>query len=308
MVSDWWIEDCDFFTVDLFTALDAIAPVDMMTTSNAVHSAASYAKNSLADPKLDFILLFALIACILSLKRRDIPVIAGLVLLILAISVTFTMLGRLPQRVHYPLWMFLIVVVSSFAHHSGIAMVAGCHGRSASTASNAKAGLSIFTTVVPVIAAMTTLFFAFSNFSVDRMLATYTPATFKPESSLSAYYDAHPDLVFVQNQNANWVIRFSYRLRGLPERDLIYRSCSMGGWETHSPFRQAQYQQLGMENVLKGLVENDKARLILGGAKPDSIQKYLREHYYPECTYTLVDTIECPETDATLKVYDFSAQ
>ena len=303
MVDNLWIEDNDFFTGELFVQLDGIAPADVFSLQHLGSSATSYAKRLSRAELLLFVIAMALVVGAFSLKRRRWFLLC-LVALVLFIAVVFTALGRLPDRVHNPLWMFVIAIECVHSRQTDRPWSIEWTGHE--TKSVLASCASFVSMAVPLVATAAIVFYALSHYSVERLQATYAPSTYEPESSLVEYYEEHPDNVFVQNQLADRVIRFTYRMRGIAPHDVIYRSCSLGGWATHSPYRMAQYDSIGMENVIKGLVENENALLVMGGSsEPTELQTYLREHYYPECTYRHVDTIECPEVGVTLRVFDF---
>ena len=99
---------------------------------------------------------------------------------------------------------------------------------------------------------------------------------------------------------------YEYDMKRIPPKDELMRIILLGGWTTDSPFINARNEMQGMGNVMKGLVENDRARYIVlqsNKSWPSEIETYLETHYWQDVEAKLVDSFEAGEE--TYLIYDY---
>ena len=298
-------DDPDFFTTDLVEDVAEVATIDLFTPQRLAVSVESYFTRTFVDVRFLVILALAIVVALATTRGPTRRRIFAFMVLALVLSIVFAVIGRIPHRVHYPIWLFSFIAASLFVPR--VAVPRSGHARDdvvRTGAARAVVGIASSAGVLAVSVAI--IAFSAMNFSAERLEATYMPRTFEPDSTVIAYLDEHPENVYAFSTCRD--IRFSYMLRGLPDHDVAYRMPSFGGWVSRAPYREEANRELGMTNMLKDLVDNDSALLIWRGKdNPDILLTYLREHYYPNCTYELVDRIESDSTQATLRVYKFSA-
>lgn len=312
LVNDWITEDPDFFTTERIEDIARVSIIDLTAPSRIAYSLQVYFTDKIVNARLFIIVLAALAVSIATLKGRYRRTAIALLAVALAISLVFTTLGRLPARVHYSIWIAAIVAIcccvprNASRPPSGARSSDDSHGRSRGVA---RSVVSIAAIAMPAVSAIAIVAVSLSMFSVERLEATFLPRSFEPECSLIDYFDEHPDNIFVVDARAYADVRFAYKLRGVPSHEVLSRSCMLGGWSSRSPFQEAHNAEVNMPNVIKGLVENDSALLVWHrSSPPDILVNYLREHYYPNASCTLVDTIDNSLSYGKLYVYKFSKQ
>ena len=308
MLDNWMTEDRDFFTPELMTEVAEISSIELLTPERIAESVPAYFTDKLADIRLLPVILMALIVFVFGFGKTERRYALALMAVALAISLYFMVLGRLIARVHQPIWMFAFVAASTFASRDDAPWRSKAGARAWNGALGAlRLGTCALCTVVPLLAALAVVGYSGLHFSTDRVAATYAPRSFEPDCTLVDYYRDHPDNVYVSSVYAQKPIRFDYCLRGLPSHDILYSELSLGGWTSYAPFVLAQEEALNIPNVFRGLADNDAMRLVCSKkSEAEMMLTYLREHYYPECTMELVDTVDCREVNMKLFVYDYS--
>ena len=296
-------DDPDFFTTELLEQVTEVATIDLFTPHRFAVALRNYFTRTFIDPVFLTILALALVVTIATTRGRVRKTILALLGLSLVLSIIFAVIGRIPHRVHYPIWLFSIVAACLFTPRGSARQSARAGDEVLRAGALHSAAGSVATAGFAAVTAAV-LIFSVVNFSPARAEATYAPRTFEPDSVVTRYVDEHPDEVFLFRAAKD--IRFAYMLRALPDHDMAYRMPSFGGWVSRAPYREAANRQFGVTNMMKDLVENDSVRLVWRGSDPpDVLLTYLREHYYPNCTYELVDKVKSDTTAVTLHIYKF---
>ena len=307
MVNSWMTDDPDFFTTERMKAIAEVSAIDLMTPARIGPAVTEYFTNTLIDARLDLVLLLTLCLAAFTLQGRTRRTAFAMLAIALLLSLYFAVQGRLPWRVHYPIWLYAIAAICTDAIAPKPDAIANATERKMPPriASNA---IGVCSVGVSCLVALAAVAYSATLFSAERLEATFAPRTFQAQSSLLTYIDEHPDNTFICDVRAYSDVRYAYKLRGLPDHDTIMRACSIGGWTSHAPFSDRRNELAGTPNPIRDLVDNDAALFVwYTEDPPKNLLTYLKEHYYPNASYQLVDTVEDCVGYETLYIYKFTA-
>ena len=236
--------------------------------------------------------------------------VAAIVVIFAAITFYLASGGRLPQRVMYSVIagavVFLAAIIGDKASNSE-------RRQSSKATEKLRKPMSALALVFCLACAGFVVYSShpsLNNFDTgDKATGSATSAAsadLASYSSLTDYIRTHDDILFVMDAKTEYYYIYEYDMKRIPPKDELMRIIMLGGWTTDSPFINARNEMQGMGNVMKGLVENNRARYIVlqsNKAWPSEIETYLETHYWQDVEANLVDSFEAGEE--TYLIYDF---
>ena len=302
--------DPEYFTIDrLQQIMDVSAVANDRTPLTAIKTVWRYAKRVALDASLlPFVLLMAFVAAaaLRGVERKKTFAILGVAVLL---GITLLFLGRIPARIHYPLWLFAFGAIAGIVPRAEAKAEAslGRHGGSERPDSIAN-GVNLAAVIVPVVACLLVFSWAVPKWDVARVESAVHADTFEAKSGLVDYVREHPDNVFLMHTSAVFDVAYAHYMIAPMQPDINNRMISLGGWASNSPYVAGRNERAHAANPIKALVENDKSLYVSATAKSCHVLKrYLREHYYPNATFKKVGEVESWGKSYTLSMFKFSA-
>lgn len=301
LVTNWITEDPDFFTLERLQAIGDISRNSSFSLTNVISGSIAYAKAFFQDPwRVVLLALFVVAVCLYgdkSKRRWMLAIIFGGFLIALSLKV----LGRLPDRVHDPLWLFVLISTVLLDTPSGqVPTIAS--GLASTIDRLAKPVISL----TVAVACVGMFGYSIVNYTPERITGVFAADSFEPTCTLTDYVEEHPDNIFVFDVLTNQDLKRACALRGLPTEDYISRTVILGGWDARAPFVVSNNKSMGAANPIKALVDNENALYVCDPNKPPKrILAYLQEHYYPNARCEIVDTIPDSKRFGTLDLYRF---
>ena len=234
--------------------------------------------------------------------------VAAIVVIFAAITFYLASGGRLPQRVMYSVIAGAVVFLAAIIGDKG----SNSERRQSSKATDKlRKPMSALALVFCLACAGFVVYSShpsLSNFDVGNRATESAASTDSAVySSLTDYVRTHDDILFVMDAKTEYYYIYEYDMKRIPPKDELMRIILLGGWTTDSPFINARNEMQGMDNVMKGLVENDRARyVVLQSNKtwPSEIETYLETHYWQDVEAKLVDSFEAGQQKYL--IYDFA--
>jgi hypothetical protein len=277
-----------------------------ITLGKAARTVYSYARNLVGDYELAVLVAVALLCCVSMFGRQARRKTLAMLALTVVLAYVFLLMGRLPDRVHYPLWSFTFAVLCCLAPRDADVPV-GSHAKPSRVRAALGNGALVASACAVCVAALLVVSASVPRWCAERIETVVHADTFVPDCPLAGYMQDHPDTVFVVNTNsASDIIAACYMIAPL-DADLNARMISLGGWPARSPYCFARNERAGMANPVKGLVDNKSAVYVAGKLKSaNMLRTYLREHYYPDADYEVIDEVPTRSGSGALKIVKFS--
>lgn len=309
LLSNWLTEDPEFFNNERMEQVAEIAAINPRQSDHLTKSIFDYFTQTLPHSRAGVIALALILVCAATLRRRNLAFAAVFVLLAFVLAIYFYAQGRLPARVHHPIWFYSMASIS---------IIAGpLIARAPRHATEEVEGehqprlvgkiVQVGAMIVPVFATLAIVYSSVTDFYVERYQAVFDANNFQAKSNgLSTYIEEHPDNVFAIHHASYRELTRSVYLRGYLNEDLTKRVIGLGGWTARSPANMTRNDNANMSNPIKDLVDNEHALYASASNKtPDLLRDYLREHYYPKADYKVVDTIK-DNVSREVVIYKFS--
>lgn len=299
LAASWSTGDTEYFTLE---RMEAIASVSQMHSLGGIASGAIgfFTSGCLLDRSVLFMLAFLVLSMFLTPKRIW-PFIIVLVLVGLGCCAFFFGLGRLPDRVEYPICLYAAAAIVVIAGNEASGSVRPTVRRSVNLVAH---GLG----VAAVVCMTAYLGFVVARFAnIGLWLQTFDQESFQPEGNSIDLALSDDENIYVWNTLDFMTLEAAYEFRFLPSEEFLERNISIGGWSTDSPYIQARNEMVGMTNIVAGLVENDHARYVSSDAENvRHLHEFIRQQYYPEATMQVVDALQDGEGKLYF-VYEFAA-
>ena len=318
LLFSWISEDPDFYTTQRISAITDVAIIDWAADKTLPGVIKKYAKGVLGDPELLVLVLGTIVAGLAYARGRGRIGALAVIVMALVMALFFSAMGRLPERVHYPIWLYAFCAMGmiqiAYANTHLAAPVEGKLARHAgeglfTPAMNAVGGVAcILLALAPVYAGGLLTAKCADTFTPQRLAATFDTDDFDNGGAFTRYIHEHPNNVYVLHNAGHRQLRMEHYMKAYYDDALQYRVISLGGWLSRSPYNTAKNASADMANPIKGLVDNNNAFLVVSNKDHAlKLQRYLREHYYPHARGEIVDTLDKGKGYRTkLYVYKFS--
>lgn len=300
MLTSWASADVDTLTTSTLRKVAELAPRPDLSLSGLVDSLGHYAKQCLGHLTLFGPLAIAAMM-LLAASRGARAAICVEFAVALAVCVYFFALGRLPDRVEEPTWLYACLAsLSCLAPHGDgkLAPRAGAHAHHLARASLA-AGCVMLAASVGYVAYRELPFL-----SVQGFAASFSQDDVSAPGVISSYVENHPDNTYVTDTGTYTRFELEYGYRYLPQPSTATRLLPLGGWGSGSPFRKAQSELVGATNPFEALLTGTSTYLISTPGMAERVLLFLQEHYDGTVTMNQVDTVMPDGTDTP--VWDFS--
>lgn len=316
LLDKWIHEDPEFYTKELLTQINEATTIRYDTPAKVMKVVAEYLKDLVTAPKMAFVFIPMLLFSIVCLRGRPRKVALAIIGCALLVSLALAIAGRLPVRVKYPVLAYAAVAcgvgawkVCSALGRDPAAGSAQGETRGRATMESAKRVVEVLSLALPVIAVGFVLFTACTHVNLSKLQPIFDAQDFEADSFIEDYIYEHPDNVFVMNTATNSILTYAHKAIAPYDEEIIARTVTLGGWSARSPYTNARNEAAGLSNPIKGLVDNEDALYLSPGYETtDMLKTYLREHYYPNATYTLVDELHSPITSTIVYVFKFSEE
>ena len=311
LLFNWVSEDPEFYTTERLTKIFEVAGVSSLANKTPTGVLKDYAKRILSDRGFTLMVCFMFLFALFFLRGKNKALGIGVLMMGLIIAIAFHAVGRLPERVHYPVWLIAFSSVAMLAAYEWSLRSPEKQGDEFASSNTllrvGEVALGVLAIALPFIAAAHIATLCHDHFVPERLTSTFATESFEPDNAFVDYVHEHPDNVFACQNMAHRELYYSHRMRAFYDDELQHRIIGIGGWASRSPFTDAKNEAVGMENPMKGLLDNENARFVSGSERVTKyVYQYLKEHYDKNAKCELVDTISGDNTYATLKVYRFS--
>ena len=313
----WTTEDPDFFTTEKLEQITDVAIIDWSEDKTPFSIAKTYAKTVLGSFELIVLVIAVAIAGLLFMRGRGRAWAIGVIAMALIMALFFSAMGRLPQRVHYPIWMYTLCAIGMlqivYRWSSGRSQVKS-GAKHAYIGAYGQAKMALITAgclavaCAPLYAGALLSVKCADNFAPQRLAVTFNADDQSITGPLTDYIHDHPDNAYVLHNAGHRQLRLEHYLKAYYDDPLQFHVVSLGGWLSRSPYNNTKNASLDLANPLKGLVDNADAQLIVSNkSHAEKIERYLQEHYYPDAKGEVVDTLGKKQGMHTkLYVYEFS--
>ena len=233
MMTNWMTSDESVFSIDALTNVSKLTPSsDAFDLANKIPHATKEYLSSLTEKT--YLLCFLILAVAFSfffLKKEKAYIYATL-LLGLSISVYFTLAGRLPDRVEYPIWMYSLATIAI-----------GITGKpSWGNLSDLSKGIMAFCLVYAFAVQL-------PHTSISAMKTAFAQTSYTPDNELVAYTDNHPNDIYEYDVFTYMTIESAYSERNLPSTDFLMHNFTLGGWSIGAPYSRARNQALDSQSA-----------------------------------------------------------
>ena len=310
MLSGWMTEDPDFFTTDLIAKVNGIAlKSNDVSAGRVAYTFARYGYRVVKDVPLAVFVVLVLVCALLTLNRRGKVFATCLVLLAVVMGTAFLVVGRMPDRVNYPLWLYVFGSVCALSGNRGATErdAAGAHARMGSARRPLLCAAAVACIAASIAFPVLTLRTAVTSLCPQRVQAIVAPESFDARSDLLDYIQDNPDAVVVMNTGSYFDIVYANLMVAPCSEQATAHVIGLGGWGTRSPYANGRNLRADMANPLKGLVDNGNAVYVAASDKTAKlIRSYLQEHYYPDVSFSQVDTLDSYDgEEGALLVFKF---
>lgn len=317
LVFSWTTEDPEFFTTEKLQQLTDVALIDWVEDKSPFSIVKDYAKTILSSGELILLVLGTLIAGLCFTKGRGRWWALAVIAMALLMALFFSAMGRLPQRVHYPVWLYTLCAIGmiQYAFHP-IAenVLAEKAPKHANTRQLGKAGAAFATVacfvvaLAPVYAGVTLTKKCVDTFTPQRLAVTFNADNYEIDGPFTNYIHENSDKVFVLHNHGHRQLRMEHYMKAYYDDELQFHVVSLGGWLTRSTYNNTKNSSLNMDNPIRGLVDNRNARLVVSSKdRAENIERYIQEHYYPDAKGEVVDTLGKKQGLRTkLYIYQFT--
>ena len=300
----WRTADKDVFTVD---SLEFIASFcedveDEAIAGKMLNKAQSWVLKYWYGIPIAIVLLVLYI-----MRARKLSAVSNVAVLItvalfIAITLCLASGGRLPQRVMYSLIADAVVCLAAIV---GDKASIGQRYREKQSSERARNVACIFSLAFCVIAAGFVVYS--SHPSLEGFGSSENGGGSSSNPSITNYIRNNEDTLFVMDTKVEYRYLVEYGMKTIPPQNELMRIFLLGGWTTGSPFINTRNEMMGMDNVMKGLVENERARYLVMKSneyRVAEMEAYLEAHYWNDVEAKLVDSFKTDEYEYF--VYDFS--
>ncbi len=310
LVQSWVFADPEVFDCDVLQVIGAQRAVQTPSVGRTILNAGAHLIESCR--KLLMVMLVTCAAYVLDERRRGRATKA-----ILLSMLCFAVLccaeyayvysdGRVPDRVVTPLFLCaaLGMTLSGLCERDVRQDARHSRNDGAPRAAMGMAALSVTCILVACLWGGTLLL---PHASLQKLGHNLNQRSYVPQSAILSYERNHPDEVFAWDATGYaWGFEGAYGLDIIPDDDMLSRNFTLGGWAEGSPALKARRRRYGIDNLLKGLVDNPKVRLVTyDTSTADKLVAYLDEHYAADARYEVVDAIAGQTDDATAYIIRF---
>ncbi len=302
LANAWAAGDVEFFDLERMGAIASVSEVKSL--SSTVQNAFTYLPHiNLRDRAFFYCLLMLVLSLLLSPKRARIPLILVALVTICAASY-FYGLGRLLVRIEHPIYLYSVFAMALLVAKGRKASEGGWRAAFEAVMPAVSAGCLLIVTVYMALMLAPTL-------DPGEALETFDQEDAKPKGDLYDFASVDDGHIYVWGTLDFVDLEGCFRHKFLPSSEFLDRNICIGGWSTNSPYINARNDEVGMTNVVKGLVDNPRARFI---SEDDELIQHLygfiREEYYPDAKLSVVEELEAEVRDVgtfTYKICEFSA-
>lgn len=300
----WRTADKDVFTVD---SLEFIASFGEEVGNEAI--AEKMLKKALSwMARYWYGIPIAVVLLVLYIMRArklsaisNVAVIAAIVLFVV-VTTYLASGGRLPQRVMYSLIANAVVCLAAIVGDKASIGQRYRDSQSSEKTRNIACALSLAFCVIAAGVVVVS-----SQPSLDGFGSNDSEGDFSSNPSITGYLRSNEDTLFVMDTKVEYHYLGEYDMKTIPPQNELMRIFLLGGWTTGSPFINARNEMMGMDNVMKGLVENERARYLVVKSNEYRVKEmevFLETHYWNDVEAKLVDSFKTDEYEYF--VYDFS--
>lgn len=289
LATHWITADPDVFDQETLEAIASIRPTVPLTDVVFSGLTGFPASVGLHSHAIIVFLIIAILSFVAGSKRERIFILALAVIAFL-VSSYFYGLGRLIPRVENPLWFYAASATALTHFCIASRQTPGC-------LANLKRNTRVYGKYGTVLGCGIGI--ALTLMLLVKLVPSFNPALpfidqrdYRPDNEMVSYITSNSENIYVWDTSSFYAIEESYGLKNLPAKEFLQRYFSLGGWLTGSPLTDANNQQAGIPNLIRGLAENDNAYLVVTHlSSPNQILLFIQEHYYPDASMSKVDTL-----------------
>ena len=302
LADSWVTADPEYFTSE---KLEDIVSVGHGTLRTPLDTAKWFASTLLIHDRTFFLGILAVTigGLLMANGKRGRRMVFGLIGMMALVAIVLVFIGRFPNRVEHTVWLFVVI---------GIMLASREGGRTTSEKeAKAQARAMVVSGASGVVWVLATLFVvahlvpAFNPAKIDTFVMSDEPVMEKA----SLQFASDPDVIRIWDVKAYTRIEQGFEYRYIPSKDFLESNQFLGGWTINSPMSNSSLENIGIDNTIKSLVEDDRTVLVTHNPDiADGVLLHLQEHYYPNATMQVVDEVNIGNDKAYwVSVYDYSA-
>lgn len=291
----WITADTEVYTTETMEFIASLASA--FGPADYLNNFISYL-NSIAQSLPSHIIVVVAIATaaiLASRKKAALPQVLTSLILAIIICVYFAALGRLPERVETPIWLFSLCAIFLSIKHNAYddnpeaAQIKQSASHKRKEVIAATIGTGMWAGATLLVLALT-----IPTFNPALLPSYLNQDSFNPDNPAVEYANRDDGKILVWGISSYFDVEHAYRLKFLPPESLLEKNFFLGGWTDRAPFSMANREQAGMTNVIRGLAENPNAYLVAEVRReselPDFVLSFIQQHYYPNATIEQVDS------------------
>ena len=201
----------------------------------------------------------------------------------------FSFLGRLPDRVEDPIWLYAVVLSVAIVGAGDFAAVH--EGSSRENFRLLPMAEAIAGLVICSLGVAYTAYRAFPMLNVPAFIQSLSQGDYVADGPISTYLENNPECCLVVDTGTYTLFEQEYGLRYLPSEDVATRIVPLGGWSSGSPFRREQCEARGGTNPFEILLTGQNVRLATDEGMAQRVCTFLREHYDQGVALVQVDEL-----------------
>lgn len=296
----WATGDTEYFTPEKMAAIASVS--EAKSLGSIFSSALEYPLSVSTISKVTVFFAFMIIVfLIFARKGNRLPIVILALLAIVCCSYFYGM-GRLLIRVEFPIFLYafaacLLITGKDIDFFGKRDLASSFEGYGGLLGFLAWGAMSMHLLVVLM-----------ASFSLQQAYLQFNQQAFEPKGPIAEFALRDDDLIYVWKTMDYVSFEEIYNHRYIPPADVLDRHISIGGWSSGSPFLIARNDQIGMANIIEGLVRNDRARLVSSESGfAELVLAFIRDHYCPTAEMSIVDVVDYEKEDENIRymVYDF---
>lgn len=297
LATHWASGDVEFFDQERMDALASVSHAASLPSILA--QALRYPLSFGLDSRLFIFAVMMLIAATALSRLRRWPWMFTVFAIAILAAAFFFGLGRLLDRVAIPIYISAVAALVIMAGNESESCLKLLRSASARTVLTCASAFIVCALTVHLVSAEA------KTVTLEQGYYMTHQEEFRPQGELVEYALRDDGHIYVWDTLDFADLEHSYKLRYLPSREFLEKNISIGGWSTDSPYINARNAMVGMPNVVRGLVENERAYFVCSDlATTEHLLGFIRSEYHPDAVAQQVDML-CNEKGELCYVYEF---
>lgn len=302
LATNWCTGLTDFFTVDRMKVLASVS--ERWNMENVIAAFAAYPAGLTLDSRIVIYFSALAVLCFVLARRWGKLAIGVSVAIAYVCCCYFFGIGRLIDRVEVPVYVYA-ALCCVFA----VGRVWKMPRVFANRVSAARVSRVFVVVGIVGILGLTVhmMRHLIDHFEPEQAAIAVNQKDYSPKDDALYNFAMKSDCLYVWDTISYVVLETAYDHRFLPSEEFMRKNICMGGWTSNAPFIHALWDEVGLSNMAKGLVENDRVRFVTHEKwLADALLGFIRAYYYPDAEMQMTHAQYDVNSNWMFYVYDFS--